>query len=99
MALVKLRERAQITLPREVRAALKVDEGDYLDAEVVDDGVLLRPVAVADRDAARRRLREMLSGGSRYIGPDPEPSDDELMRMVVDDIEDARGRDREGGPR
>jgi AbrB family looped-hinge helix DNA binding protein len=99
MALVKLRERAQITLPREVRAALKVEQGDYLEAEVVDGGVLLRPVAVADRDAARRRVREMLSGGSRYVGPDPEPSDDELMRMVVEDIEDARRRDRASGSR
>jgi bifunctional DNA-binding transcriptional regulator/antitoxin component of YhaV-PrlF toxin-antitoxin module len=28
MALVRLRERAQITLPREVRAALDVKQGD-----------------------------------------------------------------------
>lgn len=99
MTLVKLRERAQITLPQEVRAALKLKQGDYLEAEVVEGGVLLRPVAVVDRDAARRRLKEMLGGESRYSGPGPEPSDDELMRMVVEDIKDARRRDREGRPR
>jgi AbrB family looped-hinge helix DNA binding protein len=43
---------AQVTLPAEVRRALNVKEGDYLAAEVVDEGVLLRPVAVVERERA-----------------------------------------------
>ena len=57
MTLVRLRERAQITLPQEVRDALKVKQGDYLDAELVEGGVLLRPMAVVDREAARAACR------------------------------------------
>ena len=38
----KLRERGQITLPAEVRAALHVGEGDDVSFEVTEDGVLMR---------------------------------------------------------
>ena len=49
MPLIKLRSGAQITLPGEVRRALGVREGDYLEAEVVDRGVLLRAATGVDR--------------------------------------------------
>ena len=61
--------------------------------------MLRRPAAAVDRDAARRRLKGMLRGNRRYTGLGPEPSDDELMRMVVEDIKDARRRDRGSGSR
>ena len=96
MTLVRLRERAQITLPQEVRDALQVKQGDYLEAEVVEGGVLLRPVAVVDRVAARARLKEILSGPSRWIGPGPEPSEDELMQEIVKGIKEDRRKQREG---
>ena len=40
---VKVRRAAQITLPEEARRKLGVTEGDYLEAEVVENGVLLKP--------------------------------------------------------
>jgi AbrB family looped-hinge helix DNA binding protein len=104
MALVRVRERAQITLPQEVRDALKVKRGDYLEAEIVAGGVLLRPKAVVDRDGgddadARARLRALLAaGGTRWAGPGPEPSEDALLRDVAGSIEDDRRARREGGP-
>ena len=99
MSLVKIRRAAQITLPSDIRQALGIKEGDYLEAELVEGGVMLKPVAVVDRETARRRLMEMLDdsrGGSRYVGPAPEPSDDELMRTVVDEIKTHRRQSREG---
>jgi len=102
MTLLKVRERGEITLPREIQDALKVAEGDDLEAEVVEGGVLLRPIAAADREAARARLKETLSG-SRYIGPGPEPSDDEVMEEAVRLVKEVRkeiARERRaGGPR
>lgn len=94
MAIIKVRERAQITLPAEIRRALKVERGDYLEAEVVEGGLMLEPVALVDREAARARSKEAMVT-VRYIGPQPEPSDDEVMRMVVDEIEDMRRASRE----
>jgi AbrB family looped-hinge helix DNA binding protein len=98
MSLVRLRDRAQITLPQDVRDALQVKQGDYLDAKVVEGGVLLRPLTLVDRDAARERLRQMLSGDSRWTGQGPEPTDDELMQDVVADIKLGRRRHREDDP-
>ena len=39
--LVKVRRAAQITLPREIRQAAHLEEGDYLEAEVTGSGILL----------------------------------------------------------
>jgi AbrB family looped-hinge helix DNA binding protein len=52
MALVRVRRMAQLTLPAEVRRALNVKEGDYLETKIVEGGVLLRPVAVVERERA-----------------------------------------------
>lgn len=57
MTVLKLRKSAQLTLPAEIREALKVAEGDYLEAELVEGGVMLRPVSVVRRDAAWERIR------------------------------------------
>ena len=85
MALVKIKDRAQITLPPEVRQALNVGVGDYLEAEVVEGGVLLKPVAVVERTKAWDELFEVLKR-VRYQGPEPRPSPEEEERMVVDMI-------------
>ena len=49
MALVRVRRAAQITLPREIRQAAHLEEGDYLEAEVTEAGILLRPVSIGSR--------------------------------------------------
>jgi AbrB family looped-hinge helix DNA binding protein len=66
MALVKLLRGGQLTLPAETRKALRLKEGDYLEAEVTEGGVLLKPVAVVDRRKAWRKIRE--PGGGRGAG-------------------------------
>jgi AbrB family looped-hinge helix DNA binding protein len=98
MTIIKIRERAQITLPAEVRKALKVGKGDYLEAEVVEGGLMLKPVALVNRETAKARVKEAMET-VRYIGPGPEPSDDEVMRMVVEEIEDMRRVKRESRSR
>jgi bifunctional DNA-binding transcriptional regulator/antitoxin component of YhaV-PrlF toxin-antitoxin module len=61
MALMRVRRSAQLTLPVEVRRALKVREGDYLEAKVVKDGVLLTPVTVVGRKHAWRTIQRAAS--------------------------------------
>jgi AbrB family looped-hinge helix DNA binding protein len=61
-----VRGKGQITLPDEVRRSAKLDEGDLLEIEVQDEGVIvLRPVGTIDRSQAwfwteewQRRERE-----------------------------------------
>jgi AbrB family looped-hinge helix DNA binding protein len=47
---------AQLTLPAEVRRPLNVQEGDYLEAKIMKEGVLLRPVAIVERKQAWDRI-------------------------------------------
>lgn len=85
MALVKVKDRAQITLPPDIRKALNVDVGDYLETEVVEGGVLLKPVAVVERTKAWDELFKVLEG-VRYRRPEPRPSPEEEERMVTEMI-------------
>jgi len=47
--LVKVKRKGQMTLPRTLREQFGLQEGDYLKAEPVPDGILLTPVTIADR--------------------------------------------------
>ena len=85
MALTKLTRNGQVTLPAEARRKLRLEEGDYLEAEVVGDGVLLRPVSVVDREKAWDDLMAIVER-PKWRGPGPEPSEDETMEMIVDEI-------------
>lgn len=85
MPLTKLTRNGQVTLPADARRKLRLKEGDYLEAEVVGDGVLLKPVSVIDREAAWQQVFEATSS-VEYVGPEPEPSEDEAMGMIVDEI-------------
>ena len=89
MALVRMLRGGQVTLPAEARKALKLNTGDYLDLEVTGGVVTLKPVTVVDRAEAARQLDDILSRVT-YIGPQPEPSEDQVMDMVVDEIRAVR---------
>lgn len=92
MSLVKVRRAAQITLPAEVREKLNVKEGDYLEAEVREGVLMLKPVAVLDRASAWKGIREAQES-VRYIGPEPRPSpeEEEWIYQTVREHRESRG--------
>lgn len=47
-----LRAKGQLTLPEEVRSAAHLVEGDLLEVEITEDGILLRPQKVIDSTQA-----------------------------------------------
>ena len=49
MALVKVGRAGKVTLPAPIRRQLEIVEGDRLEADVVEGGVLLRRVTAAER--------------------------------------------------
>jgi AbrB family looped-hinge helix DNA binding protein len=62
MTLVRVRRAAQITLPRDIREAARLEEGDYLEAEVTETGaILLRPVSIAGREPTPEQEAEILT--------------------------------------
>jgi AbrB family looped-hinge helix DNA binding protein len=46
MPLIRVKQKAQITLPSEIRRALGIEEGDYLEAEVEGNRVVLTPKTI-----------------------------------------------------
>jgi AbrB family looped-hinge helix DNA binding protein len=91
MALVRMLRGGQVTLPAEARKALRLSEGDYLNLEVQNGTLTLKPVQVVDRAEADRQLDQILSRVT-YTGPEPEPSEDEVMDMVSDEIRAVRAK-------
>jgi AbrB family looped-hinge helix DNA binding protein len=47
-----VRAKGQVTLPDEIRKAARLDEGDLLEAELTEEGILLRPQRVIDPSQA-----------------------------------------------
>ena len=85
MALLKLRRAAQITLPAELRRQFNLAEGDYLEAEAVKDGILLRPVSIIDRAHARKRLVEVMDRVHAKMPPsskDPREEEEDIAREI-----------------
>lgn len=89
MTLVRVLRGGQVTLPAAVRQKLKLAQGDYLEAEVVENGVLLRPVSDAERQKAWQRVLDAPKS-VRYIGPEPRPSPEEEEEMIFEAVEAAR---------
>jgi antitoxin PrlF len=52
MARTTLRAKGQITLPDDIRKAAHLEEGDLLEAELTQDGILLRPQKLIDATQA-----------------------------------------------
>ncbi|MGD8239975.1 MAG: AbrB/MazE/SpoVT family DNA-binding domain-containing protein [Armatimonadota bacterium] len=49
MPLVRVKGKAQITLPAQLRRALGIEEGDYLEARVDGNRIILIPQTVMDK--------------------------------------------------
>lgn len=56
MSLIKVKRFAQVTLPPDLRKKFNLAEGDYLEAEAVEEGILLKPVTVVERKKAWEQL-------------------------------------------
>ncbi|MFN0090905.1 MAG: AbrB/MazE/SpoVT family DNA-binding domain-containing protein [Acidimicrobiales bacterium] len=52
MLRMTLRARGQLTLPEEIRTAVRLEEGDLLEVELTEEGILLRPCKVIDATQA-----------------------------------------------
>lgn len=52
MSISIMRGKGQITLPLEIRQAARLEEGDPVEVEITDAGILLRPQKVIDSTQA-----------------------------------------------
>jgi AbrB family looped-hinge helix DNA binding protein len=47
-----MRDKGQITIPADVRRAARLEEGDPIEVQIVEDGILLRPQKIIDATQA-----------------------------------------------
>lgn len=73
----------QLTLPDALRDVLTSAEEDALDAEEVDEGILLKRSPEARRKAALVDIRAA-QAGVRYIGAEPKPAAAEEEQHIAD---------------
>ncbi len=55
MPLVHVKKNYQITIPSRLRNALKIKEGDLMEAEIEGESIMLRPKSVVDRIEEKRQ--------------------------------------------
>ncbi|MFO7884377.1 MAG: AbrB/MazE/SpoVT family DNA-binding domain-containing protein [Desulfobacteraceae bacterium] len=61
MPIVKIKDKFQVTIPASIRKAADLDIGDYLEAEIREDGILLIPKTITDRNALLKKFRTAFS--------------------------------------
>lgn len=89
MTLVTVKPKFQVTIPAKLRRQIDLQEGDLMEATIVEDGILLRPKDIVDRNAAADRISSILA----QIKPSSEDagrSEDEIMQDTLADIAEAR---------
>lgn len=60
MPLIKLIRHGQVTLPAKFRDALKLKEGDYLEAEIKNNSIVLKPAVILQREQAIKGLHKLM---------------------------------------
>ena len=78
MSSAVVRGKGQITIPSEIRKAARLEEGDPVEVEIVEGGILLRPCKVIDATQAwfwqpgwqageREAAADLAAGRSRVL--------------------------------
>lgn len=61
MPLIKMIRHGQVTLPAKFRDALQLKEGDYLEAVMQGNGIMLKPAVILDRNQAIKGLHQLMA--------------------------------------
>ncbi len=89
MSLVTVKPKFQVTIPAKLRRGINLHEGDIIQATVVGDGILFRPMDVVNRTAAADRIAATFSAKG-LSSEDVGRTEDEIMEETIADIADAR---------
>jgi AbrB family looped-hinge helix DNA binding protein len=85
MALLKLKRHAQVTIPAELRKQFNLEEGDYLEAEVTQAGILLKPVSVVQREQTWDRVIEVMDNvhaKQPHSDQSPQKQEEEIATII-----------------
>ena len=97
MPLVTVKPKFQVTIPARLRKDINLHEGDVMEATIVEDGILLRPMDVVDRNATADRIAAAFAA-TAPSSEDAGRSEAEIMEDTVADIADSRRERRNREP-
>jgi AbrB family looped-hinge helix DNA binding protein len=98
MALVKLKQKGQMTLPAEIRTALSLKEGDLLEINIENGKVSLSPKMVVDRRAeAFKRMEEIGDRVRERLAVEGKTEED-LEQMIENAVREVRAEKRAEQP-
>ena len=89
MPFVTVKPKFQVTIPAKLRRGIGLHEGDIMEATIVGEGILLRPMDVVDRNAAADRIAVRFAVAGVSSG-DSGRSEQDIMNDAIADIADAR---------
>src|SRR5215217_3995337 len=91
LSVIKMTRNGQITLPAELRKALAVKEGDYIEAQLINGKVQLVPLKATSRQDAWQNILKIVNR-DKYISGEPRPTPEEEEEQIYDMIRDFRTR-------
>jgi AbrB family looped-hinge helix DNA binding protein len=89
LPLVKVKEKFQITLPAELREALHLAVGDFLEATIQDNVIVLKPKVVVDREQAWAKIEHAMAS-VQDRAPNPQQSPQEQEEEIAEIIKEYR---------
>jgi AbrB family looped-hinge helix DNA binding protein len=89
MSLVTIKPKFQVTLPAKLREQIALQEGDVLDAVLVQEGILLRPKVVMDKQATASQLKALFAQA-----PTDPREESTIMQETISDIAAYRSEKR-----
>lgn len=92
--LVTVKPKFQVTIPAKLRRRVGLSEGDLMEVSIVEDGILLRPKEVVDRNAVADEIAEIFSRAKPSL-EGAARSEEEIMQDAIESISKARKERRE----
>lgn len=96
MPLVTVKPKFQVTIPVRLRKGINLHEGDVMEATIVGDGILLRPMDVVDRNATADRVAAAFAATESSV--DAGRSEAEILEDTIADIAESRRERRSREP-
>lgn len=85
MNLVTVKPKFQVTIPAKLRKGINLQEGDIMEATLVDDGILFKVKQVVDRNIVADRIASTFA--EVHVPPEEMArSEDEVMEDTIAEI-------------
>ena len=96
MPLVKVIRHGQITIPKELREALGIEEGDLLEVELKKSQMIIKPKAVVDKKIARQRFFQMVDKVRANTKDAGEQEDDQFVEKATKETRKIKAKAKSG---